>query len=172
MPVSFLPVIFPALLIGIPLLFIKKSVMACLVAYIISAIILLLVFLSVYMPGWVLMIQAHSGDPKAIYELARWTENHDGQLGKFILWPFRPDVLGGYALLEKAADLDYPPAVYAQGVRLKYGDHVPRPFDWKGPEGNVFPQPERGQVLIDKAMRLGYQPTIEEEFFYSKQYRK
>jgi hypothetical protein len=82
-------------------------------------------------------------------------------------------VLGGYAWLEKAAAVDYPPAVYAKGVRLKFGQHVPRPADWEEPPGgNVFPQPERGQALIDKAIRLGYQPTIDEDYFYWRQYRK
>jgi hypothetical protein len=57
-------------------------------------------------------------------------------------------------------------------VRLKYGDHVPRPPDWDGPGGNHFPQPQRGQLLIDKALRLGYQPTIKEEYFYWQQYRR
>ena len=94
------------------------------------------------------------------------------QIGEFVLWPFSPDVLGGYALLKKAAALDYPPAVYAVGVRLKHGDHVPRPPSWNGPAGNHFPQPERGQVLIDKAIQLGYEPSIKEEHFYWQQYRK
>lgn len=117
------------------------------------------------------MFKANRGDPAAKYGLARWTERHDEQIGEFILWPFSPDVLGGYAWLEKAAAADYPPAIYAVGVRLKHGNHVPRPPNWNGPDGNVFPQPQRGQVLIDKAVQLGYQPMIEEEYFYWQQYR-
>ncbi|MCY2987147.1 MAG: hypothetical protein NTY19_04665 [Planctomycetota bacterium] len=118
------------------------------------------------------MWKANRGDPAAMYELARWTEKHDEEIGNLILWPFSPDVQGGYAWLEKAAAVDYPPAVYAVGVRLKYGDHVPRPPGWKGPPGGHFPQPERGQVLIDKAIHLGYRPSIEEGYFYWHQYRK
>jgi hypothetical protein len=29
--------------------------------------------------------------------------------------------------------------MYALGVRLKYGDHVPKPPGWTGAAGNVFP---------------------------------
>jgi TPR repeat protein len=60
----------------------------------------------------------------------------------------------GYAWLEKAANRNYPPAIYALGVRTKHGIHVPRPKDWDGPVGNVFDQPLRGQALIDKAITL------------------
>ncbi len=172
MPVSFLPCIFPMLLVCVPLLFLAKGRKPFLRATSASASVLVLLFLWVYVPGWVLMVKADRGDAAAMYELARWTENHDEQVGAFVLWPVSPDVLGGYAWLEKAAALDYPPAVYAVGVRLKHGDHVPQPRDWNGPAGNHFPQPARGQTLIDKALRLGYQPTIEEEYFYWQQYRK
>jgi TPR repeat protein len=102
-----------------------------------------------------------------MYGLARWTENHNERIGEFILWPFEPDVLGGYAWLEKAAAKNYPPAVYAVGVRLKHGIHVPRPPGWNGPAGNRFPQPQRGQALIDRALQLGYRPLVEEQQFYS-----
>ncbi len=172
MPVSCLPLIFPGFLIGVPLLFLAKGRNPFLRAATVSASILLLLFLWVYVPGWGLMWRANRGDPAAMYELARWTENHDELIGAFILWPVSPDVLGGYAWVEKAAARDYPPAVYAVGVRLKYGDHVPRPPDWNGPAGNHFPQPERGQALIDKAITLGYQPSTKEEYFYWHQYRK
>lgn len=172
MPVSWLPLIFPALLIGVPLLFLAKGRKPFLRATAVSVLILLLLFLWVYVPGCVLMCKANRGDRAAMYELARWTEKHDEQIGELVLWPFSPDVLGGYAWLQKAAALDYPPAVYAMGVRLKHGDHVPRPADWNGPGGNHFPQPEKGQVLIDKAVRLGYRPAIKEEYFYWQQYRR
>ncbi len=172
MPVSFLPLIFPALLIGVPLFFLAKGRKPFLRATAMSGSVVLLLFLWVYVPGWGLMWKANRSDPAAIYDLARWTEKHDEQIGEFIPWPFSPDVLGGYAWLEKAAALDYPPAVYAVGVRLKHGDHVPRPPGWNGPAGNHFPQPERGQVLIDKAIQLGYEPSIKEEYFYWQQYRK
>ncbi len=88
-----------------------------------------------------------------------------------IPWPVTPEVLGGYAWLEKSAALNYPPAVYAVGVRLKYGDYVPRPEGWTGAAGNHFPQPERGQKMIDQALQLGYVPRIEEQYFYWKEYR-
>jgi TPR repeat protein len=172
MPVSFLPLIIPALLIGIPLLLLMKGWKTFAWAAAISLALVTSLFLAVYVPGWVLAAKARRGEATAMYELARWTERHDEQIGAFILWPVQPDVLGGYDWLEKAAALEYPPAVYAVGVRLKYGQHVPQPPDWRGPAGNVFAQPERGQALIDKAIRLGYRPTINEEFFYWQQYRK
>ncbi len=171
MPVSFLPVIFPALLIGVPLLFLVKGRRQFPRVTALSTSIVLLLLLSVYVPGWVLMFRASRGDPAAMYELARWTEKHDNVIGEYILWPMTPDVLGGYAWLERAANRDYPPATYALGVRIKYGIHVPRPPDWNGPAGNVFDQPLRGQALIDKAIELGYRPTVDEEDFYAH-YRK
>ncbi len=119
MPVSWLPSIFPALLITVPLVFPFRGRRAFLRAAAVSASILVFLFLWVYVPGWVLTFKARRGDPAAMYELARWTENHDEQIGQFILWPGSPDVRGGYAWLESAAVLDYPPALYALGVRIK-----------------------------------------------------
>jgi TPR repeat protein len=119
------------------------------------------------------MPAAHRGDPEAQYKLARWTENHCEQLGSVILWPCEPDVLGGFAWLEKAAAQDYPPAVYLVGVRLKHGEHVPRPPDWKGPAGNHFPHPEKGQELIDRALKLGFVPPPGDEVsYYMRVYRR
>lgn len=171
MPVSPLPVVLPLLLVGIPLLLAWKGRRPFLIAAGVSASLLLVIFLSVFVPSWILRIRADS-DPAAMYELARWTENHDAKLGQLILWPVSPDVLGGYRCLEQAADKGYPPAVYAVGVRLKYGQFVPRPPNWTGPGGNVFEQPEAGQKMIDKALQLGYKPRIDEEFFYWQEYRR
>lgn len=117
------------------------------------------------------MAKAGGGDPEVQYELARWHENHCGALHEWLLLPCESDVLTGYAWLEKAAQQDYPPAVYTLGVRLKYGDHVPEPVDWMGPAGNVFPQPERGQALINRALQLGYKPQTSEELHYMTEYR-
>jgi TPR repeat protein len=81
--------------------------------------------------------------------------------------------LGGYTWLAKAAAQDYPPAVWLVGVRLKYGILVPMPKDWNGPGGNVFPQPERGQQMIDHAVNdLGFKPTTNEESYYFQHYRR
>jgi TPR repeat protein len=119
------------------------------------------------------MPQANRGDPVAQYELARWTENHCEQLGSVILWPCEPDVLGGFAWLEKAAAQDYPPAVYLLGVRIKYGEHVPKPPDWNGSAGNAFPQPEKGQKMIDRALQLGFKPPPGDEVsYYMRVYRR
>jgi TPR repeat protein len=172
MPINFLPWVILALLIGVPLFFRLAGRRAFRRAVAVSVSLVLILFGWVYGRGLVLMLEANRGDPEAMYELARWTENHDEQIGRFVPWPVVPDVLGGYAWLEKAADLDYPPALYAVGVRLKYGEHVPRPPGWTASEGNYFPQPERGQVLIDKAVRLGYKPSTEESSFYWREYRR
>lgn len=168
MPVSYWPLIFPALLIGVPLLFLVRGSRHFWRAAAFSAVILLLLFASVFVPGWILMIRAHHGDPAAMYELARWTENHNEVIGEYVLWGYESDVVGGFYWLQKAADLGYAPALYAVGVRVKKGLHVPRPPTWDGPAGNSFAQPSRGQLLIDKAIQLGYQPTTPEEAFYSE----
>jgi hypothetical protein len=159
-------------LIAIPLLFLVRGRKAFLIAAAGSASVVILLALLVYVPGWVLLVRANGGDLQAQYEAARWTENHCEHLQHFILWPCESDVLGGYALLERAAARDYPPALWLVGVRLKYGIHVPRPPDWTGPGGNVFPQPERGQKMIERAIQLGFQPPADEEGYYWQVYRK
>lgn len=172
MPASLFPIVFPALLVLVPLLCLVKGFRLFLRAAGLSVFILVSLFLAIYLPGRFQMLRAVSGDRAAMYELARWTEKHDEQIGRFILWPVEPDVLGGYRILEKSAAQGYPPAIYALGVRLKHGDFVPCPADWDGPAGNHFPQPVRGQPLIDRALELGYHPTIEEAQFYFGEYRK
>jgi hypothetical protein len=171
MPVSYFPCLLPLLLVAVPLLCLSRGKKTFMIASTGSLIVLVLVLLPIYIPGWVLMIKAGDGNPEAEYELARWHENHCGALQEWLLWPCTPDVLTGYAWLEKAAQQDYPPAVYTLGIRLKYGLHVPRPANWTGPDGNVFPQPKRGQALIDKALQLGYRPQTTEELHYARIYR-
>ncbi|GAC1473399.1 MAG: hypothetical protein NVSMB9_21950 [Isosphaeraceae bacterium] len=169
MPVSYLPFITPLLLVGVPLLLLAKGKRAALVASATSAFLTLLLILSVYAPGW--LLRADRENPAALYELARWKENHGEQISAVLPWPCQPDVLGGYALLEQAAARNDPPAVWLVGVRLKYGIHVPEPPNWTGPGGNVFPQPERGQRMIDRAIALGFQPPPDEENYYGRVYR-
>ena len=173
MPVSVLPCITPLLLIGVPLLLLFKSRRAATWGAVVSVCLLALLLLSVYIPGWRLHAKAAKGDPVAQYEYAQWLENHSEQLGAIILWPSEPDVLGGYAWLEKAAAQNYPPAVWLVGVRVKEGTFVPEPPGWTGPGGNVFPQPERGQAMIDRAVnQLGYRPPASEDTFYFQHYRR
>jgi hypothetical protein len=170
MPVSYLPCVLPILLVAVPLLCLTRGRKPFLLASAGSLAVLVLITLPAYIPGWVLMVKARGGDPAAQYELARWHERHCEAIQRWMLWPCSPDVLAGYAWLEKAAGQDYPPAVYTLGVRLKYGQHVPQPADWRGPAGNVFPQPARGQALIDRALRLGYRPRTAEELHYMTVY--
>lgn len=173
MPVSYLPLIVPLLLVCIPILFrLFGGKRAGRIAACISLLFVAVFLLSIYVPGWRLMGKANRGDPKAQYQLAKWHENHCEKVGAlFPCSTSSDDLLTGYAWLEKAAEQDYPPALYAVGVRLKYGEHVPRPKGWDGPAGNWFPQPGRGQVYIDRAIELGYKPVVEEKYFYWHVYR-
>jgi TPR repeat protein len=125
-----------------------------------------------YIPGWWFMLRGLRDNGAAMYQLARWHENHCEKIGALILWPCTPNVEAGYRALEVAAAAGHTPAIYALGVRLKYGDHVPKPPGWTGPGGNVFDQPERGQPLIDQALQAGFTPTVEERLFYSQVFRK
>jgi TPR repeat protein len=171
MPVSYFPCVLPLLLVVAPLLCVLRGKKPFLIAAAISSAVLMLILLAFYVPGWILMVQARDGSPETQYELARWHENHCEAIQEWLLWPCEPDVLTGYAWLETAAQQDYPLAVYTLGVRLKYGDHVPRPANWTGPGGNVFAQPARGQALIDRALQLGYRPQTAEEMHYLTVYR-
>jgi hypothetical protein len=166
---------FWPLVILFPFAFLALGRKAVMIAAVASISVVIAFVLSVYVPGWLLMPKAHSGDPHAQYELARWTENHCYQINEYLFWPCDlsgDNTLDGYAWLERAAVQDYPPAVWLVGVRLKYGIHVPRPANWTGASGNVFPQPERGQEMIDHAIQLGFQPPADEENYYDRAYRK
>src|SRR5438132_1447044 len=167
MPVSYLPCFTTGLLILIPIIRrIKGGNKGARVGVVISLLVAAAIILSVYIPGWRLHARASAGDPAAQYEFARWTENHCEELQNILIWPCGPDLLAGYAWLEKSAAQDYPPAVYLVGVRLKYGDFVPKPPGWKGPDQNMYPQPARGQELIDRALRLGFKPPSGDDRSY------
>jgi TPR repeat protein len=170
MPVSYLPCVFPLLLVAIPLLCLLKGKKTFLLALAGSIVVLVLLLLPGYIRGRILTPKAESGDAASQYELARWHENHCQIIQDWFYWPCEPEVLTGYAWLEKSAQQDYPPAVYTLGIRFKYGQFVPRPPNWTGSDG-VFPQPERGQALIDRAIQLGYKPRTKEEWHYFSEYR-
>lgn len=82
-----------------------------------------------------------------------------------IPWDEAPDVAAGYDWLARAANGNHPEALYALGVRIKLGMFTPP--NWTA----SVPDVPRGQALIDKAIRLGYRPKIEEDFYYWKVYR-
>jgi hypothetical protein len=156
MPVSFWPVLVPILLIITPLAlwkFFNEKI--ALVALAFECIVVVLFFLSVYVPGWRLMAKAEGGDPRAQYELARWHSNHDRKIGEVFLWPGKPNATVVYAWLEKSAAQNYPPALYVLGVLLK------------GEVGYEGPQPERGRKLIDEALKRGFCPQSE-NFYVSE----
>jgi hypothetical protein len=136
---------------------------------------LLLVFIwvvSSYIQGAYLFYHANKGDKESMFQYSRWVENHNERIGSLVLWPVPTDTLHGFNCLEKAAAMSHPEATYALGVRLKYGTHVPRPTNWQGPSGNHFPQPDLGQHYIDLSKQLGYEPDVDEQLYYRKEYRK
>ncbi len=171
MPVSLFPVVIPVL-IFVALVYSALKGRKAFGATCIVVLALLTIIISVLtVPGTILKGQAIRGNPRAQYKYAKWCENQSDRINGVILWPSAPDVESGYNWLERAAKQDYPPALYALGVRLKYGDFVPKPFKWEGPDGNVFSQPKRGQPYIDRALKLGYKPLVEERIFYWQVFR-
>ena len=171
MPVSYFPLVLPLVFFLILCRGATHGPKALLRSVFVVVALFALVTVPFYVPGWWLMLRSRSNDPSTLYRLSRWHERHAEQIGDLILWPFEPDVASGFACLERAAAQDFPPALYAVGVRLKHGELVPKPPNWTGPAGNHFPQPERGQPLIDKALRLGFKPIVSEELFYTHVFR-
>ena len=172
MPVSPLPLVLPIIFIVLLIRGALRGKRTFLRAIGIVVGITAVVTLPFYIPGWWFMLRGSSNNGAAMYQLARWHENHCEKIGALILWPCTPNVEAGYRALERSGATGYTPAIYALGVRLKYGDHVPKPPGWTGPGGNVFDQPERGQPLIDQALRAGFTPTVEERLFYWQVFRK
>src|SRR4051812_4704001 len=172
MPVSPLPLLLPIIFIVLLVRGARRGKRGFLRAVALVVGITALVALPFYVPGWWFMLRGSRGDGAALYQLARWHENHCERIGALILWPCSPDVEVGYRALERSAATGYPPAIYALGVRLKHGNNVPKPSRWTGPGGNVFNQPERGQPLIDQALGAGFTPKVEERLFYWQEFRK
>ena len=174
MPVSYLPLFLPIVFVVLLIRAALRGKRAVLRAVKIVIGVTAIVVLPFYVPGWWLMLRAWRGDAKAMYELARWHENHCGKINELILWPCRPEVNAGYRVLERAASAGYPPAMYVLGVRLKYGLFVPMPIDWSGPCCNVYPQPQKGEPWIDRAIQAGFRPPARngEDRYYWQVYRQ
>ena len=137
-----------------------------------SSTFVVAVFSYTYAPGGLMWVRASRGNPEQQFEYARWKENHIDQINRIMFWPGSPDVAGGYYWLSKAADQQFPPAMFALGVRLKYGEHVPKPQNWIDTGGNVFPQLQSGQTLIDRAHALGFKEPVHEELYYWECFRR
>lgn len=173
MPVSYFPLAFAAALIGAPCFawcFGSRKHAARITG--VCCAVIATVFGGVFLPGLMHAVGAKAGAPRAQYEYARWLENHCTALQTWLPIPCNSDVEAGYLWLERAAENNYTPAIYILGVRLKYGIHVPRPKDWSGPGGNTFPQPERGQVLMDEALSRGFRPRVTEAAAYYQSFRR
>jgi hypothetical protein len=172
MPVSLFPLVLPIVFLILLIRGAIRGKRAFLRAVGIVVAIIGVVALPFYIPGWWLMLRRSRGDGASLYQLARWHENHCDEIGELILWPCFPDVAAGYRALKRSAAAGYTPAIYALGVRLKYGEFVPESSGWTGPGGNVFEQPGKGQPLIDQALHAGYMPKVEEKLFYWQEFRK
>lgn len=166
MEVSFFPIL-PWLIIFVPVIAARLySARAFYLTLLASCVFVVAIWLAITFPGYALHRDAVSGSPQAQFQYARWVEDHNSCINAIICWPTQSDVLGGFSWLQRAANQDYPPAVYALRVRLKHGIHVPRPTYWHGPAGNVFRQPDYGQKLIDKAISRGYKSPVDESMYY------
>ena len=175
MPVNYLPLIFGLVIFIVPVIIIVKLILlkdnfrSLLKILLIQSVLLAIIFLFVYLPGYIYMYEAHyKNDPKSQYELSRWYENHADKINSIIMIPFLKaecDVKKGFEWLNRSADNEYPEAIYALGIMYKYGIFVPDPSG-RNTGGNYFPQPEKGQQLIDKAIQAGYKPNVKEEDFY------
>lgn len=175
MPVSILPCITPVV-----------ALVFCIVAWrarpreyrlallALAAILLLGAPVLVYTQGLWLRMRASDTNAAGQLRYAKWLESHSETISSFVLWPTSPDVDGGFAWAEKAAINGDAEAMYIVGVRLKYGMFVPRPASATGVGVNVFPQPQAGQMWIDRAIAKGYVPPagIPEEQYYSRVYRR
>jgi hypothetical protein len=75
----------PLLPIAAPLLCLPKGKKAFVIASVGSLVILILILLPFYLPGWILMVKARGGDPETQIELARWHENHCGAIQEWLL---------------------------------------------------------------------------------------
>jgi hypothetical protein len=160
MPVSFFPLLLPALFIFLLIRGAYRGRRALVRAIVIVVCAIAVVLLPFYIRGWWLMFRSARGDAQAMYELARWHENHCESIGELILWPCEADVESGYKALERSAAAGYPPAMFALGVRLKYGLFVP---------GSAT---EGGQPWIDRAIQGGFRSPVPEEQFYFRVYRQ
>ncbi len=167
-PVSYFPVFMALLLTVGPVAMLLKGPLAFFSSLAASVAFLAVLFGWVYITGSLLQIGAMRGDARSQYEYARWVACHRDSICDIIAVPISaPNQLESFAWLERAAAQQYPPALWLTGVRLKYGLFVPVPPHWNGP-GDLFPQPKRGQVLIDRAKEFGYMPPTgdEEQYCY------
>jgi hypothetical protein len=119
MPVSIFPLVLPIVFIVLLIRWAIRGKRAFVRAATIVVAIVAVVALPFYIPGWWPMVHISRVNGAALYQLARWHENHCQSVGALILWPCSPDVEAGYRVLERAAAAGYPPAIYALGVRLK-----------------------------------------------------
>ncbi len=142
MPVSPLPVVTWLILFALIVVNGFRGKRAFAAAVVFSVLSVAFIWFAVSAPGFLLQRKAAAGAAVAQFEYARFVENKSSRINAIISWPTTSDVLGGYKWLLQSAKQNHPPALYALGVRLKHGIHVPEPPNWTGPAGNRFPQPD------------------------------
>ena len=159
MPVSYFPLWMALFLILLPWLKFRKPPKTVPTRIKLSICFYLVIPALVYVYGLGCYVAIADKNPATMYRYSKWAESCNEWINKIVIWPFVDDDLAGYSWLERAAELNYPPALYCLGWRLKTGRCVPKPEGWKGPSGNAFPQPEKGQPLIDRALQAGFVPS-------------
>lgn len=172
MPIPYLPLILPAIFIIVLFVGMRKGKKPFLIVLISEAIVVIAISLPFWLPGLYYAFGAYNGNAKSQFELAKWYETHQEKIGSIYFYPFSPNEEKSFAWLKKSSDNGYLLAEYTLGVRLKMGYGVPRPDTWSGSGGNVFPQPEKGQPLIDLAIKNGFKPTAPESDYYPKLFRQ
>jgi len=108
MPVSLLPIVIPLFTVILAICFLRRrpKVSILIITGVICAHIAFILYH--YVPGWILHVEAKSGNPCSQYKYARWLENHTEPIQNVMIWPVDPDVISGYEWLAKAADKKYP----------------------------------------------------------------
>jgi hypothetical protein len=171
-PVSFLPVLYTALVLVFPLLFLRRGRTVVLRAVLVSALGIALPILLPMWQGSRLHAAATAGRAEAQYEFARWKENHAGQIGRFLLWPEQPDVEAGFEWLVRAAMQQHPPALFALGARLKHDQQVPEAWFERGIRRLPEERRAQGQAMIDEALARGFRPQTDDRNFYWFEFRR
>ena len=106
--------------------------------------------------------KARAGDAKAMYDLGRLIECRSEYLAIWYPYPSPPDMSSGLVYLQRSAEAEYPPALYAFGVRLKDDFYI----------SNAGYSKSDGPMFIDKAIAKGFVTVTPEAEYFIKVYRR